>query len=299
MAKLHNLNRHSIAKTRTDIRDQRVELMNLCSRDVKGADPHRTRELLDDYLDYLDTALSEQGSRSNDVSQIQEMLLEVSQIVRSGRAGVTAKDYRNIISHLTDIYAKGLAEEMQCPFIITSVDYADVIEAISQEYPAFDYREVVGQLLYYMSQLFRNRKGSWMMVYEHLLLLPESINVLALSDQKSFMEIQEWTNQGVENLFQIYRDYKEMIGETECELAGLERRIAVQKEEMAVQKNSAVIAFDSLRKKRVLKAMLSQKARLIEELQSKQMILELVEDDIREFEEKLVELRRAYFIRLV
>ncbi len=39
--------------------------------------------------------------------------------------------------------------------------------------------------------------------------------------------------------------------------------------------------------------------RLMEELQSKQMILELVEDDIREFEEKLVELRRAYLIRLV
>ncbi|RDH89272.1 MAG: hypothetical protein DIZ77_06805 [endosymbiont of Seepiophila jonesi] len=227
------------------------------------------------------------------------MLLEVSQIIRSGRAGVSTDDYRKIISHLTGIYAKGLAEEMKCPFIITSVDYADVIEAISQEYPAFDYREVMGQLLYYMSQLFRNRKGSWMMVYEHLLSLPESVDALALSNRKAFMEIQEWTEQGVDSLFQICRDYKEMIGQAEHDLAGLEQRIAVQKDEMATQKNRAVIAFDSLRKKRVLKAMLSQKARLIEELQSKQMILELVEDDIREFEEKLVELRRAYFIRLV
>ncbi|MBA1445253.1 MAG: hypothetical protein M3H12_00720 [Chromatiales bacterium] len=298
MAMLHNLNGRSVSKARSDIRDLRVELMSLCSREGRGADPHRSRELLDDYLDYLDTALSGQG-RSIDVSQIQEMLLEVSQIIRSGRAGVSADDYRKIISHLTGIYAKGLAEEMKCPFIITSVDYADVIEAISQECPAFDYREVMGQLLYYMSQLFRNRKGSWMMVYEHLLSLPESIDALALSNRKTFMEIQEWTEQGVDSLFQICRDYKGMIGQTEHDLAGLERRIAVQKDEMAAQKNSAVIAFDSLRKKRVLKAMLSQKARLIEELQSKKMILELVEDDIREFEEKLVELRRAYFIRLV
>ncbi len=74
MAKLHNLNGHAIAKTRPEIRDLRVELMSLCSRDGKGADSHRSRELLDDYLDYLDTALSGQG-RSIDVSQIQEMLL--------------------------------------------------------------------------------------------------------------------------------------------------------------------------------------------------------------------------------
>ncbi|MBL3600693.1 MAG: hypothetical protein JMN26_09985 [gamma proteobacterium endosymbiont of Lamellibrachia anaximandri] len=299
MAKLHNLNGHTVSKARPDIRDLRVELMSLCSREGSGADPHRLRELLDDYIDYLDTALSEQGGRSIDVSQIQEMLLEVSQIIRSGRAGVSTDDYRNIISHLTGIYAKGLAEEMKCPFIITSVDYADVIEAISHEYPAFDYREVMGQLLYYMSQLFRNRKGSWMMVYEHLLSLPESIDALALSNRKAFTEIQEWTEQGVDSLFQICRDYKEMVGQTEHDLAGLERRIAVHKDEMKAQQHRAVIAFDSLRKKRVLKAMLSQKARLIEALRSKQMILELVEDDIREFEEKLVELRRAYFIRLV
>ncbi len=75
--------------------------------------------LLRNYFDFLEQQLSDAGAIP-DVSQIQEMLLEVSEFIRSGKTGYYSDEYGRILKRLVSIYAGGFSSSSSSAFTLTS-----------------------------------------------------------------------------------------------------------------------------------------------------------------------------------
>jgi hypothetical protein len=215
-------------------------------------------------------------------------------------------DYRTILERLIGIYARGFENRTQEIYATTAADYAEVIETISREFPAYDYSEAVGQLLCYMTRLFRRRKSSWKEVYEHILSIPDSIEAKQLLNRAFFMEIQEWAEAGVENLFAIRRDLYRKIGDLGEQAKRVEREIEALDPPPGTKDTGRRPKFDNkivdlrrIRRKRLIGPLERELREILDQKASEENIAGLIESDIREFEEKLRATRRAYFIRSV
>ena len=91
----------------TALQQRRREVCKALSDEGLPLAPEKTRKILSIYLDYLERELRVEDSLAN-ISQIQEMLLEISLIVRSGNARMRLADCRSILLRLTGIYAEGV-----------------------------------------------------------------------------------------------------------------------------------------------------------------------------------------------
>jgi hypothetical protein len=234
------------------------------------------------------------------------MLSALSHCIRSESSDFASSDYRWIIERLTGIYSQGFGQQAQEAFTTTATAYAQVIETISREYPGHDYSEAVGQLFCYMSRLFRTRKNGWKTVYEHILSIPDSVEAKQLLNRAFFLEIQEWAEAGVENLFSIRRDLYEKIGDLATKIERLDRQIGQieRGSRLAERTNPAstganVLDLTKARNERLIEPLRRRRHRLLEEKKDEEAIVGLIESDIREFEDKLRATRRAYFIRPV
>lgn len=234
------------------------------------------------------------------------MLLALSEDIRSGSALFASNDYRWVLTRLTEIYAQGFGQPKRDTFANTAADYAHVIEIISREYPGHDYSEAIGQLFCYMSRLFRTRKNGWKAVYEHILSIPDSVEAKQLLNRAFFVEIQEWAEAGVENLFSIRKDLYEKIAEIGTKIEALDRRIE-QLESGRIPENqtnpsaarSNVVDLAAARRERNILNLEQKRRKLLADRENEEVIVGLIESDIREFEDKLRATRRAYFIRSV
>ncbi len=267
--------------------------------------PNRVVRVLDDYLDYLELELSNHHSVIK-ISQVQEMLLEISCIIRSGKTTVDAAVYARVLKRLTRIYAQGLSQRKKDAFSLTAGDYAEVIEVISAELPGYDYREVVGQLLNYMNHLYRLKKTGWITVYEHIRSMPHSIEALQVLKEARFLEIQKWVEEGVHNLFGIQSDIQKRIDQLEHEAADLQNVVEHEQHQLAIELKRGKVSADSKvaslyqeRKRREITALCEKRDQIISERRGEEQIIQLIESNIHEFEFKLKEARRNYLVRLV
>lgn len=285
------------------IRAHRIALTTHCLDGREGDDC--SCQLLDDHLHYLKQAL--QGDRQlENVSQIQEMLLELSLVIRSRALGLSASGHQQILERLSDIYAEGLDLRGSNAFLLTSADYADVVEAIGNRLAGHDYGRVIGQLLFYMAQLYLTRKGSWSTIYEHLIAMPGSIPGIASLKQKCFAEIHRWAEEGVANLFQIQRDIQARQAHLWSKGLRIRKRIDWLKAGCGPGfdpdrpfAGRPVASLDQYRVVNQIRA-LQQELRLIQqELDGKQETAQLIESNILEFEQKLQAARRTYLIQAV
>lgn len=264
-----------------------------------------TRKLLEERLDQLGAQLSGPEAAA-DAGRISEMLLGLSEDIRAGSPLFTSGDFRWVLTRLTDIYAQGFGQLKRDAFANTAGDYARVIETISREYPGHDYSEAIGQLFCYMSRLFRTRKNGWKAVYEHIISIPDSVEAKQLLNRAFFVEIQEWAEAGVENLFSIRKDLYDKIAAIRVKIEALDRRIEqvgggqqVRDRADTAHITSNVVDLAAARKERHILHLEQKRGKLLEERKDEEVIVGLIESDIREFEDKLRATRRAYFIRSV
>jgi hypothetical protein len=267
--------------------------------------PGRSGELIGERLSQLGVVLSRPDA-SIDSREIEGMLLLLSADIRSGCSELASSDYRRIIERLTEIYAQGFGQRAGDVFTTTADSYAQLIETISRAYPVYDYSEAVGQLFCYMSRLFRTGKNGWKAVYEHLLSIPDSVEAKQVLNRAFFVEIQEWAEAGVENLFSIRKDLYEKIGNIEVKIEGLGRRIEkiagprqLSDQASAAPAGSNIVDLAQARRNRLVESLRLRRRRLMEEKQNEETIVGLIESDIHEFEKKLRATRRAYFIHAV
>ena len=286
-------------------REFRPELFRVYAGQSSNLAADESRQVLNGYLSYLESELTSQNF-SVDIGKSQEMLLEVSQFIHTGSARVGSDVYRCVLRRLTGIYAKGLAVTAESAYSLTASDYADVIESISRVYPAYDYSEIVGQLIHYMNQLFKLRKNSWKTVYEHILSMPDSIEAMQLLRNEHFFAVQQWAEEGVENLFHIQDDLHNRVRLLDEQISGIQQKIT-ETECWMGERQRVLAALDvanlvDLKLRRAVhesRELSHTRERLIMEREGKAHIIDLIESNILEFEDKLKETRRAFSIRLV
>ncbi len=252
--------------------------------------------VLDDYLDCLEFQLF---ARQPNISQIQEMLLELACMIRNC-ANLQADDYPRFLERLTSLYARGVAQGRVEALTQTAADYADVIEAASRAYPDFDYSAALGQLLCYMGQLYHTRRGSWQTIYDHIASMPESLAAVRYLNETFFNEIRQWAEEGVGNLFQIRRDTQERANELERTVARLTAQAGqLRRRRRATQGDPRVIPLGDARTLREIRETESRLQFARHELGIKQELVALIDQNIDEFEEKLGRVRRTYTLRLI
>lgn len=252
--------------------------------------------VLDDYLDCLEFQLF---ARQPNISQIQEMLLELACMIRNC-ANLQADDYPRFLERLTSLYARGVAQGRVEALTQTAADYADVIEAASRAYPDFDYSAALGQLLCYMGQLYHTRRGSWQTIYDHIASMPESLAAVRYLNETFFNEIRQWAEEGVGNLFQIRRDTQERANELERTVARLTAQAGqLRRRRRATQGDPRVIPLGDARTLREIRETESRLQFARHELGIKQELVTLIDQNIDEFEEKLGRVRRTYTLRLI
>jgi len=265
----------------------------------------RSLQILNEYLNCLERELT--GSRGTpDVGKVQEMLLEISQFVRSGKARVVPHEYSRLLGRLSGIYSRGLRENTESAFCRTAADYSDVVEAISREDASYDYSKIVGQLLYFMGQLFESRKGSWVVIYENLGSMSDSIRVVKLLKLEYLLEIQRWAEEGVANLFQIRKDLQRKIVSLDEAVDVVLADIAERRQEMASCNSrwldrcgGRILNMDVWVLKNEIDALRKKVKKLTRERDGSLAINDLIDVNILEFEGELREVRRKYHIKLV
>ncbi len=260
-------------------------------------------QLLDDHLGYLELALDGDHHREN-VGQVQEMLLELSLIIRSGALEISGDGYRRILDRLGGIYAGGMERRHGEAYALTAADYADVVEAIANRLGDYDYSRIIGQLLFYMARLYLGRKGSWVTIYEHLSAMPDGIDGISALKRDGFAEIHRWAEEGVANLFQIQRDIEARQRDLEEKVGRLQRRIAWLRRQCASDPDrpfagQRVARLADYRSISRIRALEQELALVHSEQEGKRKTARLIESNIREFEVKLQAARRAYLIRPV
>lgn len=268
-----------------------------------GALRGESRCILEGHLDRILFQLARPNGRI-DIALVRAMLLALSADIRSRADLFHGSDYNWILRQLTGIYARGLGRRTNEPYRTTAAAYAQVIETISHACPGQDYCEAVGQLVGYMVLLFQTRENSWRLVFEHILSIPDAVEAKQLLDRAFLVEIQEWAEAGVENLFSIRADLYEKIGGLQVRIESLERQIGLLERGLGARKRRAafranVIDLERVRTQRRIASHLHARRVLEEEKRTEESIVALIESDIREFEDKLRKTARAYYLRSV
>ena len=268
--------------------------------------PDACRRILDDCLSHLDDQLRGQGS-SADRRSARQTLRELAELIASDRLGLAGSDYERLLGRLGAIFATGVASSSQGALVATAPSYAGVIAAISRACPSCDYEAALGQLLTYMAQLFLDRRSGWKAVYRSIRAISDGVAAKQRLDDAEFARIQEWIESGAANLFPIQRDLGRAIARLREKVAALDAEIARHARALDLSSRRRgtdgrlqnVIFLDGWRQGRDVADLERQRLDLLDRLEAKQGVKDLIDADIRELEDSLSATRRAYFIRLV
>ena len=258
--------------------------------------------IIKQYFDYLESTLTQQD-QTIDITQLQEMLSEISGFIRSGKSQIRADGYVRMLNRLTHIYAQGVRARDDRAFTGTAVNFADILKTVSQTYTGYDYSESVGLLLYYMNKLFNYREEGWIEVFEHLLSMPDSIRVMQMLKAQHLQEIQNWVEEGVDNLFAIWDEQLEVIDNLNTEIHQLDKEILQRRRALTHNKlthpDPTVVSMSLSREKQSIEQLYTEKERIISEREAKLELADLLDDNIQEFTDRLTEIRRSTLIQLV
>lgn len=274
---------------------QRIELLPVMAEE-------ESCHIIKQYFDYLDAALTTQGD-GVDVILLQEMLLEISELLRSGKSPLREDGYLRLLDRLTAIYTKGLRADNDRAFARTAANFADILESVSQSFQDYDYSQSVSLLLHYMDKLFNYREESWIEVLEHLLCMPDSIRVMQQLRARYLDEIQCWVEEGVDNLFTIRNEQLELIAGMEQTLKSLDEEIVARHrallDERSRNRRLGVYPLEHERERRELVSLHERCRILYRERESKLELVELLDLNIGEFAERLSVMRRSTLMKLV
>lgn len=255
--------------------------------------------IIKQYFDYLENALMDHGDRV-DVYQLQEMLLEISLLLRSGKSGIRQDGYHRLLNRLTAIYTKGLRVDNDRAYAGTAANFADILESVSQEVQDYDFHPSVSLLLHYMDKLFKTREESWLEVYEHLLSMPDSIRFMQRLKVEHLNEINGWIEEGVDNLFTLWDEQLEVLAMQDQSLSDLELQILHRQAQLAPNlSSSGVVDFSLAQQLREIRTLDDQRQQLMSERCAKLGVVELLEANIREFSERLTMMHRSVRLKLV
>ncbi|MET0088964.1 MAG: hypothetical protein ABW068_02915 [Candidatus Thiodiazotropha sp.] len=253
------------------------------------------------YFDFLEYSLTRRVEPT-DIGELREMLVEISKFIRSEKTVIRADGYLRMLKRLTRIYAQGVNARDDRAFAGTAVNFADIINVLSHSYPGYDYSESVGLLLYYMNKLFSYREEGWIDLYEQLLLMPDTTQVMRLLRVQHMQEIQNWIEEGVDNLFTIWDEQLEVIEQLNSEILELDRAIVQgRKAQFLDRRNSRpnVISLNKQRQRNNIAQIRQEREKLIEERNAKLELADLLSENIQEFTDRLTDIRRSATIQLV
>lgn len=241
-----------------------------------------------------------------DSAHARGLLLDLSAEIRSESSKFRGSDYRWVLNELTAIYAQGFGRRSRESFTTTAAAYARVIEDMSRTFPDQDYCEALGQLFGYMISLFRQEKEGWKSIYESILSVPDSVAAKKFLDRTLLLEIRDWTEAGVGNLFAIRADVYGKIADIQARIEGLDREITQAEAEAGVSPSSGtalsegkVVQLASVRARLRLGVLRQRRQGFEEAKRNEEAIVHLIESDIREFEDKLRRIARCCFLRAV
>jgi hypothetical protein len=253
------------------------------------------------YFDFLEYSLTRRVEPT-DISELRAMLVEISKFIRSEKTEIRADGYLRMLKRLTRIYAQGVNARDDRAFAGTAVNFADIINILSHSYPGYDYSESVGLLLYYMNKLFSYREEGWIDLYEQLLLMPDTTQVMRLLRVQHMQEIQNWIEEGVDNLFTIWDEQLEVIEQLNSEILELDRTIVQGRKAQFLERRNArpnVVSLNKQRQRNNIAQIRLERERLIEERNAKLELADLLSENIQEFTDRLTDIRRSATIQLV
>jgi hypothetical protein len=257
-------------------------------------------KIIKQYFDYLESMLSRK-QRDQDVSQLSEVLTELSGFIRSEKSQIKDDGYMRMLNRLTSIYAKGIRSEDDEAFIGTAVHFADIMNTVSQSYTGYDYTEPVGLMLYYMDKLFNDREESWLEVFQHIISMSDA-HVLQMLEEQHLQEIKNWVEEGVDNLFSIWDEQLDVINNLSNEIYQLDKQILHTSR--TLRKNLSQVVFPNLIYLRDIHLRLEldrlrqKRVELDTAREGKLELAALLDENIQEFGERLTEIRRSTQIQL-
>jgi hypothetical protein len=286
----------------TGARIRAADPFSFSAEEDKARAQEKSCNVLKEYFDYIELALFTH-SQLVDVTEMRAVLLEVSAFIQSARSQLLSDGYNRLLNRLIHIYAKGLHDPENQAYKATAADYADILHVVSQAHQGYDYSESVGQLLFYMDQLFKNRENSWIQVFDRLLKLSDSNQLTRELISQHLQEIQGWVEEGVENLFQLRDDQQQLIKELDQEIQQLEIEIQQKQDHFDtpshVHKGKNVVDIRRPLRHREIQLLNDDLDVLRGERKSKEQVISLLDENISEFEEKLGHTRRRYLIHSV
>lgn len=255
-------------------------------------------KVLKQYFDNLETSLFD-VDKTVDITKLQTIWLEISEFIQAEKSHILVDGYNRLLNRLTAIYTRGIRQQGNRAFAATAANYADVLEIVSQAHPTYDYSEAVGNLLHYMNQLYKVREKSWLRIFDHLLSMPDYIHPIHYLKERHLKGIQQWIEEGVDNLFQIRDDQALIYSEKIAELAELEQSIEFIRQRLTHDINSKIVPITRLSDRTSLDTLREERDLLISDLENRQELVDLLENNIQEFEDKLFATHRACTIRPV
>ncbi|MES9969406.1 MAG: hypothetical protein ABW092_05185 [Candidatus Thiodiazotropha sp.] len=258
-------------------------------------------KIIKQYFDYLESMLG-RNHNEIDIVQLREILTEISSFIRSEKTQIKDDGYMRMLNRLTTIYAKGIRLENDKAFTGTAVNFADIMNTVSQSYAGYDYREPVGLMLHYMNRLFNEREESWLEVYEHLMAMPDS-HVLQMLKEQHLQEIKNWVEEGVDNLFAIWDEQLDVISNLSNEIYLLDKEILEVSKQLRMNRLSAaapnIIYLRDVYLRQELDKLRQNRLELDAARDGKLELANLLDENIHEFGNRLTEIRRCTQIQLV
>lgn len=254
------------------------------------------------YFDYLEDSLTH-PNQPVDVELLQEMLLGISLLLRSRQGQIQRDGYLRMLDRLTIIYAKGLQVKNDRAFARTAANFAGILESVSQSFQDYDYSHPIGLLIHYMDKLFTYREESWIEVLEHLRSMPDSIRIIQELRIRHLQEIERWVEEGVDNLFTLFNEQREVVSTIDHELEALDGAVSRCGKRLAwlhrrgLQRG--VVELARIREAGKHRELQYKRRKLQTERNDKQEIVDLLDCNLREFTGLLAEMRRSALIKLV
>ncbi|MGA7983446.1 MAG: hypothetical protein WCA32_24885 [Chromatiaceae bacterium] len=261
----------------------------------------RTARALDDRLRSLARELCP-GDAFAGARRPEDRLHELAGAIESETTEITMRDSARILQSLTQLYRSACRGREDEQFTATAASYAAVISALSRRFPGLDFDEAVGQLLKLMIRLFKSEDAGWVTVYRQLRSIPDSVSAKQQLQRVCSADIREWFDAGVKNLFSLRDGLFERIGKLDEDADAIAREIQAGESELAAARTQStsdgrVIVLADRVKARQIAALREKRQSILDEKAGKADTVSLIQADIREFERRLGEARRAYLVR--
>jgi hypothetical protein len=258
-------------------------------------------QIIKEYFDYLESVPIHKQSQG-DIELLSTLLTEISGFIHSEKGRFECDGYMRMLNRLTAIYAKGVQTEDNRAFTRTAVNYADIMNTVSQYYTGYDYSESISLMLHYMDKLFSYREESWLDVFEHILAMPESTQIMQLLKEQHLQEIQNWVEEGVDNLFAIWEEQLEVIHNLSEEIYQMDKQILKTSRQLRRKTSrlpvANVVYLEDIRSRHQLDQLRNKRMELDAVRDGKLELSSLLDDNIQEFGNRLTEIRRSTQVQL-